>query len=66
MAGIPTLDVSVSPLHGVNRYIKEIRRPFARFLAVDADQSIDVADRHWREIEFAGAGVLPASADGLE
>lgn len=24
VAGIPTLDVSVSPLHGVNRYIKEI------------------------------------------
>lgn len=24
VAGIPTLDVSVSPLHGVNRYVKEI------------------------------------------
>lgn len=24
VAGIPTLDVSVSPLHGVNRYIKEL------------------------------------------
>ena len=24
VAGIPTLDVSVSPLHGINRYIKEI------------------------------------------
>jgi len=24
VAGIPTLDVSVSPLHGVNRYIKEV------------------------------------------
>jgi putative colanic acid biosynthesis UDP-glucose lipid carrier transferase len=24
VAGIPTLDISVSPLHGVNRYIKEI------------------------------------------
>jgi putative colanic acid biosynthesis UDP-glucose lipid carrier transferase len=24
VAGIPTLDISVSPLHGINRYIKEI------------------------------------------
>jgi putative colanic acid biosynthesis UDP-glucose lipid carrier transferase len=24
VAGIPTLDVSVSPLHGVNRYVKEV------------------------------------------
>jgi putative colanic acid biosynthesis UDP-glucose lipid carrier transferase len=24
VAGIPTLDVSVSPLHGINRYVKEI------------------------------------------
>ncbi|MCQ8103168.1 undecaprenyl-phosphate glucose phosphotransferase [Methylomonas sp. SURF-2] len=24
VAGIPTLDVSVSPLHGINRYIKEV------------------------------------------
>jgi putative colanic acid biosysnthesis UDP-glucose lipid carrier transferase len=31
VAGIPTLDFSVSPLHGVNRYIKEIED---RFLAL--------------------------------
>ncbi|PPD46729.1 MAG: undecaprenyl-phosphate glucose phosphotransferase [Methylobacter sp.] len=32
VAGIPTLDVSVSPLHGVNRYIKEIEDRFLAFL----------------------------------
>ncbi|WP_019867117.1 undecaprenyl-phosphate glucose phosphotransferase [Methylovulum miyakonense] len=31
VAGIPTLDVSVSPLHGVNRYIKEIEDRFLAF-----------------------------------
>jgi len=31
VAGIPTLDISVSPLHGINRYIKEIED---RFLAL--------------------------------
>jgi putative colanic acid biosynthesis UDP-glucose lipid carrier transferase len=35
VAGIPTLDFSVSPLHGVNRYIKEIMdRFFALILLV--------------------------------
>lgn len=32
VAGIPTLDVSVSPLHGVNRYIKEIEDRLLAFL----------------------------------
>lgn len=32
VAGIPTLDVSVSPLHGVNRYIKEIEDRFLAFI----------------------------------
>ncbi|MGZ5051707.1 MAG: undecaprenyl-phosphate glucose phosphotransferase [Methylobacter sp.] len=35
VAGIPTLDVSVSPLHGVNRYVKEIEdRLFAFIILV--------------------------------
>ncbi len=35
VAGIPTLDFSVSPLHGINRYIKEIMdRVFAFILLV--------------------------------
>ncbi|MGZ4969871.1 MAG: undecaprenyl-phosphate glucose phosphotransferase [Methylobacter sp.] len=35
VAGIPTLDFSVSPLHGVNRYIKEVMdRLFALILLV--------------------------------
>ncbi|MDI1278377.1 undecaprenyl-phosphate glucose phosphotransferase [Methylobacter sp.] len=35
VAGIPTLDFSVSPLHGVNRYIKEIMdRLFALILLI--------------------------------
>jgi putative colanic acid biosynthesis UDP-glucose lipid carrier transferase len=35
VAGIPTLDYSVSPLHGVNRYIKEIMdRLFALILLI--------------------------------
>lgn len=35
VAGIPTLDFSVSPLHGVNRYIKEIEdRLFAFILLI--------------------------------
>jgi len=32
VAGIPTLDVSVSPLHGVNRYIKEIEDRVLAFI----------------------------------
>ncbi|MGZ4959883.1 MAG: undecaprenyl-phosphate glucose phosphotransferase [Methylomonas sp.] len=32
VAGIPTLDVSVSPLHGVNRYIKEIEDRVLAFM----------------------------------
>lgn len=32
VAGIPTLDVSVSPLHGVNRYIKEIEDRLMAFV----------------------------------
>ncbi|MDD5276527.1 MAG: undecaprenyl-phosphate glucose phosphotransferase [Methylovulum sp.] len=32
VAGIPTLDVSVSPLHGVNRYIKEIEDRLFAFI----------------------------------
>ncbi|MGZ8159186.1 MAG: undecaprenyl-phosphate glucose phosphotransferase [Methylobacter sp.] len=32
VAGIPTLDVSVSPLHGVNRYIKEIEDRLLAFI----------------------------------
>ncbi|MDD1620203.1 MAG: undecaprenyl-phosphate glucose phosphotransferase [Methylococcaceae bacterium] len=32
VAGIPTLDVSVSPLHGVNRYIKEIEDRLLAFM----------------------------------
>ncbi|MGZ8184371.1 MAG: undecaprenyl-phosphate glucose phosphotransferase [Methylobacter sp.] len=32
VAGIPTLDVSVSPLHGVNRYIKEIEDRLLTFI----------------------------------
>jgi len=32
VAGIPTLDFSVSPLHGVNRYIKEIEDRFFAFI----------------------------------
>ena len=32
VAGIPTLDVSVSPLHGVNRHIKEIEDRVLAFL----------------------------------
>jgi putative colanic acid biosynthesis UDP-glucose lipid carrier transferase len=32
VAGIPTLDVSVSPLHGVNRYIKEIEDRLMAFI----------------------------------
>lgn len=35
VAGIPTLDISVSPLHGINRYIKEIEdRLFALILLI--------------------------------
>ncbi|MGZ5075938.1 MAG: undecaprenyl-phosphate glucose phosphotransferase [Methylobacter sp.] len=32
VAGIPTLDVSVSPLHGVNRYVKEIEDRLLAFM----------------------------------
>jgi len=32
VAGIPTLDVSVSPLHGINRYIKEIEDRLLAFM----------------------------------
>jgi putative colanic acid biosynthesis UDP-glucose lipid carrier transferase len=32
VAGIPTLDFSVSPLHGINRYIKEIEDRFFAFI----------------------------------
>jgi putative colanic acid biosynthesis UDP-glucose lipid carrier transferase len=32
VAGIPTLDVSVSPLHGVNRYIKELEDRLCAFI----------------------------------
>jgi putative colanic acid biosynthesis UDP-glucose lipid carrier transferase len=32
VAGIPTLDVSVSPLHGVNRYVKEIEDRLFAFI----------------------------------
>jgi putative colanic acid biosynthesis UDP-glucose lipid carrier transferase len=32
VAGIPTLDFSVSPLHGVNRYIKEIMDRFSALI----------------------------------
>jgi len=32
VAGIPTLDISVSPLHGINRYIKEIEDRTLAFL----------------------------------
>ena len=32
VAGIPTLDVSVSPLHGINRYIKEIEDRLFAFI----------------------------------
>jgi putative colanic acid biosynthesis UDP-glucose lipid carrier transferase len=32
VAGIPTLDVSVSPLHGINRYIKEIEDRLLAFI----------------------------------
>ncbi|WP_374089804.1 undecaprenyl-phosphate glucose phosphotransferase [Methylomicrobium lacus] len=32
VAGIPTLDVSVSPLHGVNRYVKEIEDRLLAFI----------------------------------
>jgi len=32
VAGIPTLDVSVSPLHGVNRYIKELEDRVLAFI----------------------------------
>lgn len=34
VAGIPTLDVSVSPLHGVNRYIKEIEDRLLALIAL--------------------------------
>ncbi len=32
VAGIPTLDVSVSPLHGVNRYVKELEDRLTAFI----------------------------------
>lgn len=32
VAGIPTLDVSVSPLHGVNRYVKEVEDRLLAFI----------------------------------
>jgi putative colanic acid biosynthesis UDP-glucose lipid carrier transferase len=34
VAGIPTLDISVSPLHGVNRYIKDIEDRLLAFILV--------------------------------
>ena len=66
VAGIPTLDFSVSPLHGFNRYIKEIMDTIVCVYPAGSDQSVTVTYRYRRQAEFSRPGVLPARAGWLE